>query len=334
MRLENIVALTHGKLINEPFVSEFANIVFELKTLKRGDLFVAFDESAIEEAIFAGAYGIMFDKPTQISDREIAWIRVENLEEALKRILRFRLIDKEILAYETNELIFKLALQIMSDSNFLTLQGDMRTVFKRLWEIENSSVVLFCPTLLCRDLFTNSLPLLVQTSKKITIVEQTLFETSFIYEDVFYERQLISPFFFPYLEILFNFLEERKIRFRLRKFSPLDNFEAVFTNKNFEIKEFGTSDKVLIFEKSSDFIKEQILFLQKEAAWAKLLYILPKEFEATCEELQANIVLYETKQEINAILRANTFHFALIVGADKSILQKPLSSQVQLRLDI
>lgn len=334
MRLENVLALTHGTLVNEPFVKEFANVVFDTKSIKHGDLFVAFDETSIEEAIVSGAYGVMFCKPTQISDSEIAWIKVDDLEDALKRLLRFKLIDKEILVYECSEIILKLALQVMTEPNFLALNANLKLSFKKLWDIQSNSVVLFSPALLSRDIFTNIQTLSSNPLQKINIIEQTLFETSFIYDDVFYERQLISPFFIPYLEILFHFFKRHKINFRLRKFTPLDNFEPVFTNKNFEIKEFGTSDKVLIFEKNSEYIDMQINFLQKEAAWAKLIYILPHTYKSLQHQNNKNIVIYKNINDINNILRANSFHFALIVGADKSILEKPLVSQVQLRLDI
>jgi len=333
MRLENVLALTHGTLVNEPFVKEFTNVVFEAKAVKRGDLFIAFDEQSIEEAILSGAYGIMFCKPTQISDSEIAWIKVENLDQALKRLLRFKLIDKEIVAYECNEVLLKLALQIMSEPNFIALNGDLKSVFKKLWDVEQSSIILFCPTLVSRDIFTNIQTLSSNPVEKINIIEQTLFETSFIYNNVFYERQLISPFFISYLEILFHFFKRLNINFRLRRFTPIDHFEPVFTNKNFEIKEFGASDKVLIFEKNMELINMQMSFLQKEAAWAKLIYILPHTYNAPQDEKNANIIIYKNINEINNILRSNSFHFALIVGADKSILEKPLVSQVQLRLD-
>ena len=92
MRLENILALTNAKLINEPFVNSFENIVFQADKIKRGDLFVAFEEQEIQTAILNGAYGIIFSKPTQISDNEIAWIKVLDIEDALKRLLRFRII--------------------------------------------------------------------------------------------------------------------------------------------------------------------------------------------------------------------------------------------------
>ncbi len=330
MRLENTIALTYGKLVNEPFVNSFEDVVFEAHKVKRGDLFIAFDENTIEEAIFNGAYGVMFDKPTQISDSEIAWIKVQNVEESLKRLLRFKLIEKEIVAYECNEIILKLALQVITEPNFIAVNGDIRSVFKSLWHIEDKSTILFCPALSDKEMFTNIKPFVKTATKTITIMEQTLFETSFIYENTFYERQLISPFFIPYLEELLHLYKSLKINFRLRKFTPIDHFQAVFTNKNFEIKEFGTSDKVLIFESNTSLITSEIDFLQKQANWAKTIYILPSECDY---EESENIFKYKKESEIIAILKRTKFHFALIVGVDKAILNKPLSNQTQLTLN-
>ncbi len=336
MRLENTLALTHGELINTPFVNSFNNIVFDAKAVRRGDLFIAFDESAIEDAIFNGAYGVVFDKPTQITDSEIAWIKVKDLEDAIKRLLRFKLIDKEISVYACDEIILKLALQVVTEANFIALAGDIKSIFKELSDVQNGSIVLFSPTLTSPDLFTNIKEMPKNKAQNINIIEQTLFETSFIYDNIFYERQLVSPFFMPYLEQLLFLFKILKINFRLRKFTPIDHFEAVFTNKNFEIKDFGTSDKVLIFEKNSSLIENEISFLQKQATWAKIIYIIP----FTCKQsLDAetldneNIFIYKNKNEIRNILQSSNFHFALIVGADKTLLEKPLARQTQLTLD-
>ncbi len=331
MRLENTIALTYGKLVNEPFVSSFEDVVFESGKVKRGDLFIAFDEKGIEEAVFNGAYGIVFDKPTQIRDSEIAWIKVQDTADALKRLLRFKLIEKEIVAYECNEIVLKLALQVITEPSFLAVTGDIRSVFQSLWNIESGSTILFCPLLCEKDIFTNIKPFAKTALESITIMEQTLFETSFIYDNVFYERQLISPFFIPYLEELLHLYKSLKINFRLRKFTPIDHFQAVFTNKNFEIKEFGTSDKVLIFEPNASLIDSEIHFLQKQANWAKTIYVLPSESDY---EESENIFTYKKESEIINTLKGVKFHFALIVGVDKSILSKPLTNQTQLTMDI
>ena len=336
MRLENTVALINGELINSPFINNFTNIILEAKAVRRGDLFIAFEEETIEEAIFNGAYGVIFDKPTQITDSEIAWIKVQNIEDALVRLLRFELLNKEITVYSCDEIVLKLALQVVTEPTFIALRGDIKSVFKSLAHIEEHYTVLFSPTLTTPDIFTQIKEMPKNSHSSINIIEQTLFETSFIYDDVFYERQLISPFFMPYLERLLSLFKKLKINFRLRKFTPIDHFEAVFTNKNFEIKEFGTSDKVLIFEKNSSLIEDEILFLHKHSTWAKSIYIIPNAMKKNLsKELleTADIFFYHSKEEIKKVLKTNIFHFALVAGVDKSILDKPLIRQTQLTLD-
>lgn len=329
MRLENILALTHGKLVNEPFVKNFENIVFDSKAVKRGDFFIAFDVDTIEEAIFNGAYGVMFDKPTQISDSEIAWIKVDDCEDALKRVLRFRLIEKEVSVYECNEIVLKLSLQVITEPNFVSVNGDIKEIHKQLWHVDNNSTLLFCPQTCDKDIFTDIKQLSTTAIEPITIMEQTLFETSFIYDNIFYERQLISPFFIPYLEELLHLYKTQKINFRLKKFVPIEHFEAVFTNKNFELKEFGTSDKVLIFEPNTSLIDLEIEYLQRNANWANVIYIIPHAINKIEDE---RIFTYNNSNQIIDILKSNSFHFALVVGVDKSILSKPRTMPTQLTL--
>lgn len=330
MRLENVLALTYGKLINKPFVNSFNDIVFEAKHVKRGDLFVAFNTLDIEVAVLNGAYGIIFDKPTQISDIEIAWIKVENVQKALERLLRFKLIEKEVVVYECDEIVLKLALQVMTEPNFLAVSGNFEDVFGQLWHIEQKTTILFCPALNDKEIFTDIKKMPNTLSKRITIMEQTLFETSFIYDDTFYERQLISPFFIPYLEELLNLFTSLKIHYRLKKFVPIEHFQAVFTNKNFEIKEFGASDKVLIFEKNSSLIKKEIEFLQSNASWAQTIYVVPHDCDYKSGE---NVFEYKNEKDVKNILKNNNFHFALMVGLDISILNKPLIKQTQLTIE-
>lgn len=336
MRLENSVALMNGELVNSPFVNNFSNIIFDAKAVKRGDLFIAFDEEMIEEAVFNGAYGIVFSKPTQITDSEIAWIKVANLEDALTRLLRFELLNKNIRVYSCSEIVLKLAKQIVTETNLIVVSGDIRSVYRSLSDIEDGTIVLFSPALSSADIFTAFKELPNKSVHTINIVEQTLFETSFIFDNIFYERQPISPFFIPYLQQLLNLYKQLQINFRLRTFSPIEHFEAVFTNKNFEIKEFGTSDKVLIFEKSTHLIESEILFLQNQATWAKIIYLIPnankKLLSASLRDIE-NIFFYTSKDEIKKLLKSHNFHFALVVGVDKSILAKPLSRQTQLTLD-
>lgn len=304
MRLVNILALTSAKLVNEPFVNSFENIVYDVKKIRRGDLFVAFVESDIEDAIFNGAYGVIFDKPTQITDSEIAWIKVQNLEDALKRLLRFRLIEKKITTYECDEVTIRLAQQITTPTNFITLDANIKDIFLSLWNIEEESTILFTLSLTDKTLFTDIKSIPKAKNNLIKIKEKTLFETSFIYDDIYYERQLLSPFFIPYLDDLLYLYKNLNINYRLKKFVPIKHFEAIFVSSNLIIKDFGTTDKVIIFESDENLIQKQMKFLKTNASWANIIYILDETDE----------------NKIRQILKKNPFHFALILGSNKSIL--------------
>jgi ferrochelatase len=321
MRLENVIALTHATLLNSPYVTAFSGLSYEAKSVKRGYLFIAKDSSEIELAILNGAYGILFDSPMQMIDSEIAWIKVDELATALLKILRFHILDKNITAYECDKITLDLASQISTQDRFKALNGDIYDTFKDLWEITPNSVVLFTHTFTCKDIFTHPKAMPKSTDFKISIIEQTLFETSFIYDDIYYERQALSVFFIPYLEILLSLFKEEKIDFKIVSFKHLSHFEPVFTNKNFEIKEFGTSDKVLIFEPNFEFIESQITFLQNQANWAKLIYILPIE-KITDTQRVENVYTYTIQQDIISILKSTDFHFALIAEQNKTLLEK------------
>ena len=144
MRLENFLALTQASLVGEPCVHSFENIVFEAHKVKRGDLFFAYAHDENELAVANGAYGIVFDKPTQISDREIAWIKVKSLDDALKKIVRHKTIEKEITAYASDAIVLKLSMQIVTGSNFLNINGDLKSIFKTIYSAEEKTTLLFC----------------------------------------------------------------------------------------------------------------------------------------------------------------------------------------------
>ena len=323
MRLENIVALTNAKLLTSPEVSAFGEIRFDASRVTRGDIFVALDPQEIDTALQNGAYAVIFDKPVQISDTETAWIKVENLEDALLRLLRFRLVEKEITAYACDDIMLELAHGIDTDGRVQVLDEEITGLVKRLWHVDKGSTLLFSPAKTDPDLFVNVKELPSIADKKIEIIEKTLFECSFIFDDHYYERILLSPFFLPFLQRLLNFYKHNGFDYRLRKFDYLTHFEIVFTNKNFEPKEFGSSERVLIFEKDMRLIAEEIEFLAEHAPWARTIYLLPDSYEVeACE----NCHYYSDTASLFDLLRSTPFHFALIGGVNREILNESKSS--------
>ena len=316
MRLENILALTQGILYSTPTVHLFDGVVFNVSKVKRGSLFVASTQGEIPEALKNGAYGILFDKPTQIGDPEVAWIKVEALEIALKRILRFYLLEKTLRVYACDPLTLHLSHHIATPKTCCSIEGSIQKVWDKLWSLEKNSIVLFSPTLSDSDLFIDATPLTPFDEKPLRIIEKTLFETSFVHQELFYERQMLSPFFIPYLKPLLDFYHQMEIPFQLKNFTKMNHFTPVFTNQRLEIKEFGTSDHVVIFEPLLEVIEEEIAFLEKYAKWSTKLYILPRSLTLPFD----HCLYYESEEEILPLLKTHSFHFALVAGVSKELL--------------
>ncbi len=323
MNLQNLTALVDGVLTNSPSITAFEDVSFDASKVRRGDLFIALDHDDIEHAIMNGAYGILFEKPTQITDQEIAWIKVSSIDNALLRLLRFHIIEKTPQVFSCDQISLKLASQVITSNELLVLDKPINKHIQTLWNIKENQFILFCPKLIDPALFIDTKPISKVQSPTINIVEQTLFETSFIYDDTYYERQLLSPFFMPYLEGILQFFKQNNIRYQLKDFTPIDHFQPVFTNVNFQVKEFGKSDNVLIFEPDFELIKEQMGFLKAQANWAKIIYIIPSDKANQIYE-DKNVFLYDSTWDIMRYLKEEQYHFALIAQQSADILNSDL----------
>lgn len=333
MKLANLLALIDGLLLSRPFIESFENITFTSKKVKRGDIFIALNHEEIEEAVLNGAYAIIFEKPTQITDAEIAWIKVDDLQKSFLKLLRFIILEKKLLAYHCDHITISLASQIVT-SDVIILDKNIYEDANKILDTEDKSVVLYLKESFDKDLFVSSADLPNLTMQKIKVIEQTLFETSFIFNDIFYERQLLSPFFMIYLEKILNFYLSLNINFRLKQFRQIDHFRSVFVTNSLEVKDFGLTQKVLIFEPNFSLFDEQIQFLKKEAPWANMIYIIPERYAHIVTKV-ANLFTYSDEKDIITILKKLDFNFALIVEADDSILKRDIteSKKGQLSLD-
>ena len=76
---------------------------------------------------------------------------------------------------------------------------------------------------------------------------------------------------------------------------------------------------MLIFEPDLSLLLEEIDFIRTEAKWAKIIYLLPKSSAAKFGENDA-FLPYESQEDIMHILKSVPFHFALIGGQDRRLL--------------
>ena len=97
MKIENLVRITGGVLLNTPSVTSITNIQIESCKVSSGSLFIDTnqDENEINEAIKNGAYAILCSN-SNITDNEIAWITTQNLNLSIVKLARFYTIKKNL----------------------------------------------------------------------------------------------------------------------------------------------------------------------------------------------------------------------------------------------
>ena len=318
MRLQNILSLIDGKLLCTPSIKEFGDIHIRASKIRRGDIFVAQDLTQIELAIEQGAYGIIVDQDVQMSDSEIAWIRVESIEMALLRLLRFRLLEMEPKVYALNSITLTLASEILKGSNCIILQGDLFANLPKLYSATKNIVILYPEGSPLESLFIHT-HTLSRISSKIEIMEQTLFETSFILYDRYYEKRSISAFFMPYLYRVVDLFEKEGVEYEIGKLHSGSHFMPVFVNRVLQAKSFGQSDQVLIFEEDVALMLEQIEFLETHASYSKLIYILPDSYQSQAPKCRA-LFYYSSTNDIVRVLKTQQYNFALIGGQSRAFL--------------
>ncbi len=220
--------------------------------------------------------------------------------------MRFLLIDKELLAFTCKPIILQIAKQLTTENNFIILEGSLSDNFSKLLSAPSKSTLLFIESQIQSDLFTDASVLNDNVKNKIEILEHTLFEMAFIYKGIYYERQMISPFFVPYLEQLLALLDIQNINFKIKPFNNIPHFQAKFVNSSLHVRDFGSTNKVLIFENDISLIEEQMAFISNRAPWAKCIKLVRDKGQK--------------EEEFFQILKTYKFNFALLSGVEATFL--------------
>jgi len=321
MRLQNLLSLTGAEMMSDPAVTLVDAIVLEAHKVRRGDLFVAFDTADIPQAVANGAYAVLYEEACTVTDPEIAWLKVDSVEFALLRLLRFRMLEKSLRIYSCDDVTLAVAAQMLKDPRCYVWQGTLRSHFYDLWDLPGQSWVFVPERKRCEDLFIQVLPLPKTGTVPIDIAEQTLFETSFVLDDVYYERMQLSPFFLPYLGHLYQFAKTQGLTFTVGGMQGSTHFVPVFVGDDLHVKTFGQGGKVLIFEPDLSLLLQEVDFIRSEAKWAKIIYLMPRA-SADAEGEHEAFLLYDTQEDIMQLLKTVSFHFALIGGQDRRLLER------------
>ncbi|GAA8661352.1 hypothetical protein KYTH86_12130 [Helicobacter pylori] len=319
------VELSLGELQNTPSISYFNSIVLSLNKVQKGSLFVAKDHTLIPKALELGAYGILYTGEYPLSDRDVAWIKLKDIEHSLNHLFKFCLLNERVVGVLLSPIELEIASKIMVSGFAWCLKESLEDLFI----IEGCKIVFF-DKLEWLHLFYKQERLKEDLKEsRLMILNQSFFCSTLVYEKQEYELKMPCIFLEP-LKRVIQLCEKLQIAFDLnllgKKEYPLDHCKPFFVNKNLEIALYGATARVVVAEASKELFEMMLQKALETLSWGKIVVFCRKNSAAFFEK--NNPYCYTTQNNLKEQLKNLAFNFAFIYGISshhlESLLNPPL----------
>ena len=312
MQISSILDIVDGSLLNSPSISFIYSIKTNALKVKEGDLFIAKNINEIDLAIRNGAFAIIFDTNVPIIDNEIAWIKVKNIDISIIKLVRFKLAIKNIEAFYCNKIIYDL-LKIYSthfSKNVRLVPNKLENTFRFIDEIEDNDILISCNKNILDNIYPKNKDFdhINKLNEIDNLIEHSLFETSFSYENVYFSRLKISSLYITDFLKVFNFFKQNLDLTKLKSFY---NFKPLFLDRNLNLVEFGKSDKFIICQNNDDLYENEIFYMKKQYKYAKNIFITSSYIDYLSKDEQ---ILMNDIEQLKPILRKLKFNGIYILG--------------------
>lgn len=316
------VELSLGELQNTPSISYFNSIVLSLSKVQKGSLFVAKDHTLIPKALELGAYGILYAGEYPLSDRDVAWIRLKDIEHSLNHLFKFCLLNERVVGALLSPIELEIASKIMV-SNFVWC---LKESLEDLFIIEGCKIAFF-DKLEWLHLFYKQERLKEDLKEsRLIVLNQSFFCSALVYEKQEYELKMPCIFLEP-LKRVIQLCEKLQIEFDLnllgKKEYPLDHCKPFFVNKNLEIAPYGATARVIVAETSKELFETMLQKALETLPWGKIVVFCRKNSAAFFKK--ANPYFYTTQNNLKEQLKNLAFNFAFIYGISSHHLESLLN---------
>ncbi|WQS67794.1 ferrochelatase [Helicobacter pylori] len=323
--VNEVVELSLGELQNTPSISYFNSIVLSLNKVQKGSLFVAKDHTLIPKALELGAYGILYTGEYPLSDRDVAWIKLKDIEHSLNHLFKFCLLNERVVGVLLSPIELEIASKIMVSDSVWCLKESLEDLF-----IIEGCKIAFFDKLEWLHLFYKQERLKEDLKEsRLMILNQSFFCSTLVYEKQEYELKMPCIFLEP-LKRVIQLCEKLQIEFDLnllgKKEYPLDHCKPFFVNKNLEIAPYGTTARVVVAEASKELFEMMLQKALETLSWGKIVVFCRKNSVAFFEK--NNPYCYTTQNNLKEQLKNLAFNFAFIYGISshhlESLLNPPL----------
>ncbi|GAA7699243.1 hypothetical protein JP0154_13100 [Helicobacter pylori] len=316
------VELSLGELQNTPSISYFNSIVLSLNKVQKGSLFVAKDHTLIPKALELGAYGILYAGEYPLSDRDVAWIKLKDIEHSLNHLFKFCLLNECVVGALLSPIELEIASKIMVSDFVWCLKESLEDLF-----IIEGCKIAFFDKLEWLHLFYKQERLKEDLKEsRLIVLNQSFFCSALVYEKQEYELKMPCIFLEP-LKRVIQLCEKLQIEFDLnllgKKEYPLDHCKPFFVNKNLEIAPYGATARVIIAETSKELFEMMLQKALETLSWGKIVVFCRKNSAAFFKK--ANPYFYTTQNNLKEQLKNLAFNFAFIYGISSHHLESLLT---------
>ncbi len=316
------VELSLGELQNTPSISYFNSIVLSLNKVQKGSLFVAKDHTLIPKALELGAYGILYTGEYPLSDRDVAWIKLKDIEHSLNHLFKFCLLNERVVGALLSSIELEIASKIIVSGFVWCLKESLEDLF-----IIEGCKIAFFDKLEWLHLFYKQERLKEDLKEsRLIILNQSFFCSALVYEKQEYEFKMPCIFLEP-LKRVIQLCEKLQIEFDLnllgKKEYPLDHCKPFFVNKNLEIAPYGATARVIVAETSKELFEMMLQKALETLSWGKIVVFCRKNSAAFFEK--TNSYCYTTQNNLKEQLKKLAFNFAFIYGISSSHLESLLN---------
>ncbi|MFP6299844.1 ferrochelatase [Helicobacter pylori] len=319
------VELSLGELQNTPSISYFNSIVLSLSKVQKGSLFVAKDHTLIPKALELGAYGILYTGEYPLSDKDVAWIKLKDIEYSLNHLFKFCLLNERVVGALLSPIELEIASKIIVSEFVWCLKESLEDLF-----IIEGCKIAFFDKLEWLHLFYKQERLKEYLKEsRLMILNQSFFCSALVYEKQEYELKMPCIFLEP-LKRVIQLCEKLQIAFDLnllgKKEYPLDHCKPFFVNKNLEIAPYGATARVVVAEASKELFEMMLQKALETLSWGKIVVFCRKNSAAFFKK--TNPYFYTTQNNLKEQLKNLAFNFAFIYGISsyhlESLLNPPL----------
>lgn len=323
MQITSILDIIDGKLLNAPSISFIYSFKTNVSKVKEGDLFIAYNLDDIQIAIEKGAFAIITQNIYPITDKEIAWIKVDNLDTSLIKLIRYKLAHFSIDAFYCNDISYEFlkTFSFLSNKKINIIPSNLKKLISTLEDIDDKTILVSNDNIILNKIYPNNTKFENEDFKISNLLEHSLFETSFTYKDKYFQRVRIPTIYIEDFIRVYNFLDIRE--FDDSKLKSINLFRPIFLDKSFNIVDFGKSDKFIMSSNKTFLIDKEITYLKSKFTYGKIIYITSSYISSLPKEQ----IILEDISKIRDVLKNTSFNASFIVGFDFEDIEINLSKK-------